>query len=423
MTLPNGWQRTTLGDLGRYLNGRAFKRAEWRDEGRPIIRIQNLTGSSETFNYFQGEADDRHVVRHGDLLVSWAATLGAYLWDGPEAVLNQHIFKVESRIEKRFHKYLLDHKLDELKRHTHGSGMVHITRRAFDSVPVDIPDLDEQRRIVELLEDHLSRLDAADAGLERAIRSSGAMIQSALSAGLRGTLVEDDVSEGTAHDLLGGCPDFVADDERVWDVPDTWAWARLGDVFEVNIGATPSRANQNHWAGDLPWVSSGEVAFGRISATQEHITQEAAGNPLTRIHPPGTVMLAMIGEGKTRGQAAILDLTAAHNQNCASIRVSATAILPEYIYGYLEERYVETRRGGAGAQQPALNKGAIQRFPVPIAPLGTQRRLVEAWDSARDAASRLRRELEAAQLRRDSLRHSLLTAAFSGQLTSEMATA
>jgi type I restriction enzyme S subunit len=424
VTLSNGWQRTTLGDLGRYLNGRAFKRAEWRNEGRPIIRIQNLTGSSDTFNYFQGEADDRHVVRHGDLLVSWAATLGAYLWDGPEAVLNQHIFKVESKIDKRFHKYLLDYKLDELKRHTHGSGMVHITRRAFDSVPVHVPDLGEQRRIVELLEDHLSRLDAADASLGRASRLSSAMIQSALSAGLRGTLVEDDVSEGTARDLLDGCPDFVAeDDERVWDVPDTWTWARLGDVFEVNIGATPSRAIKDYWDGDLPWVSSGEVAFGRISSTMEHIAREAAGNPLRRIHPPGTVMLAMIGEGKTRGQAAILDVTAAHNQNCASIRVSATAMLPEYIYGYLEERYIETRRGGAGAQQPALNKGAIQRFPVPIAPLGTQRRLVEAWDSARDAAYRLRGELESAKRRRDSLRRSLLAAAFSGQLTAETAIA
>ena len=424
MTPPNGWQRRTLGELGSYLNGRAFKRAEWRDEGRPIIRIQNLTGSSGTFNYFQGEADDRHVVRHGDLLVSWSATLGAYLWDGPEAVLNQHIFKVESRIDKRFHKYLLDYKLDELKRHTHGSGMVHITRRAFDSLPVDVPDLPEQRRIVEYLEDHLSHLDAAETGLARASRSSRAMIQSALSAGVRGNLVEDDVTEGTADDLLGHCPDLVADeDERVWDVPDTWAWARLGDVFEINIGATPSRAIQDHWVGDLPWVSSGEVAFGRIASTREHITREAAGNPLTRIHQPGTVMLAMIGEGKTRGQAAILDVTAAHNQNCASIRVSATDILPEYIYGYLEERYIETRRGGAGAQQPALNKAAIQRFPVPIAPLGTQRLLVDAWDSARDAASRLRQELEVAQRRRDSLRRSLFAAAFSGQLVAEMATA
>ncbi|GAA1236358.1 restriction endonuclease subunit S [Janibacter melonis] len=418
MTTPAGWERKTLGELGRYLNGRAFKKQEWRSHGRPIIRIQNLTGSSDVFNYFEGEVEDRYVVRPGDLLVSWAATLGSYIWTGPEGVLNQHIFKVQSNIDLKFHKYLLDHKLDELMRHTHGSGMVHITRGRFDAVPVDIPPLDAQRRIVALLEDHLSRLDAAERSMERAHSSAKALVRAALSSGLRGTLVTDDLSEGSAVELLGEAPAFTPqEDERVWPVPETWAWARIGDLFDVNVGATPSRAVAAHWSGDLPWVSSGEVAFGRISSTREHITREAAGNPARRIQPPGTVMLAMIGEGKTRGQAAILDIEAAHNQNCASIRVSATKVLPEYIYGYLEERYLETRRGGSGGQQPALNKAAIQRFPVPIAPLGTQRRLVEAWTEVRDAAGRLEHGILAATLRHSTLRRALLQAAFSGRLT------
>ncbi len=181
MTSPAGWELTTLGELGRYINGRGFKKQEWRTEGRPIVRIQNLTGSSNTFNYFDGEADERHVVRPGDLLVSWAGTLGAYFWNGPEAVLNQHIFKVESDIDPRFHKYLLDHKFDELMRHTHGSGMVHITRGAFESIPVTVPALDEQRRIVAVLEDHLSRLDAAEAYLNASKRRLAAVERAALA--------------------------------------------------------------------------------------------------------------------------------------------------------------------------------------------------------------------------------------------------
>src|SRR5438105_4958984 len=115
-----------------YLNGRGFKKSEWSDIGRPIIRIQNLTGSGESFNYYNGDAEDRHTVREGDLLVSWAATLGVYVWRGPEAVLNQHIFKVESQIEPAFHRHLLEHVLSDLQRQTHGSGMVHITKDKFD---------------------------------------------------------------------------------------------------------------------------------------------------------------------------------------------------------------------------------------------------------------------------------------------------
>lgn len=117
--LPQGWRETNLGSLGKYHNGRGFKKSEWRDQGRPIIRIQNLTGSSDSFNYYQGDADERHVARQGDLLMSWAATLGAYIWTGPESVVNQHIFKVESNIDRKFHKYLLDFKLEELRRQAH----------------------------------------------------------------------------------------------------------------------------------------------------------------------------------------------------------------------------------------------------------------------------------------------------------------
>src|SRR5689334_18744687 len=92
--VPEGWKRTTIGELGRYLNGRGFKTSEWARTGRPIIRIQDLTGSNKNPNYFNGAIEDRYIVEPGDLLVSWSATLGAYIWDGPEAVLNQHIFKV-----------------------------------------------------------------------------------------------------------------------------------------------------------------------------------------------------------------------------------------------------------------------------------------------------------------------------------------
>lgn len=95
-TLEDQWEDTTLGKLGRYINGRAFKTSEWSKAGRPIIRIQDLTGSNRNPNYYNGQIEDRYIVRPGDLLISWSATLGAYIWDGPEAVLNQHIFKVES---------------------------------------------------------------------------------------------------------------------------------------------------------------------------------------------------------------------------------------------------------------------------------------------------------------------------------------
>jgi type I restriction enzyme S subunit len=299
-----------------------------------------------------------------------------------------------------------------------GTALRRVVLRSLRPIQIPLPDPDEQRRIVEILEEHLSHLDQAVVEVDASLRRIEVFERSAHQRALRGELVEEDAADGTGQSLVGGLAevDSSGQQERTWPVPSTWAWVRLGDVFDVFVGATPSRSDASLWGGSVPWVSSGEVAFNRITSTRERIT-EAAVTSAKRVHPPGTVMLAMIGEGKTRGQAAILDIAAAHNQNCASIRVSETPILPEYVYAFLKERYLETRRGSSGGNQPALSKARIQAIPIPIPPLGTQRRIVEKLEEVTASTGRLRAACSANRTRSDGLRRAILGAAFAGKLT------
>ena len=98
-------------------------------------------------------------------------------------------------------------------------------------------------------------------------------------------------------------------------LPEGWCWALLGQAFGVYVGATPSRGVPEYWNGSIPWVSSGEVVFRRITSTRETITERGLRETSTEMHPPGTVLIGMIGEGKTRGQVAILEIAACNNQN------------------------------------------------------------------------------------------------------------
>lgn len=281
---------------------------------------------------------------------------------------------------------------------------------------IPYPSRPEQRRIIAILEEHLTDLDAATSGLARVERRSATLIDSLLRRGFSGDLFADDLSEGSGADLVFRITGRPPTPDGRPGYP-SWATAKLGDLFEVGVGTTPSRGSRELWSGDLPWVSSGEVAFNRIKATKETIRRAAAGSPTARIHPAGTVLLAMIGEGKTRGQAAILDIEAAHNQNCASIRVGRTPILPEYVYYFLKRRYVETRSAASGGNQPALNKARVQAIEMPVAPLATQRRLVTAFDSVTAASGRLLGATDRSRRNGESMRRSLLAAAFSGRLT------
>ena len=188
--LPRGWVAATLGDVGRYLNGRGFKKTEWAKTGRPIVRIQDLTGSGKGHNYFEGDVDENHLVQDGDLLISWAATIDAFIWRGPEACVNQHIFKVDSFIDKKFHFYAVRAFANDLRRRTHGGGIVHVTRDRFDGTPLLLPPLDEQRRIVAKVEEVLSDLDAGVTALERARANLKRYRAAVLKAAVEGRLTE-----------------------------------------------------------------------------------------------------------------------------------------------------------------------------------------------------------------------------------------
>lgn len=142
-----------LGDTAEFINGAAFKPTDWTSEGLPIIRIQNLTGTGEKFNYTTRQVKASLIVEPGDLLVSWSATLDVYRWAGTRGLLNQHIFKVLPKpgIDPDYLFYALKTALYELSGKTHGSTMKHVVRGDFESTQVPVPPLPEQRRIVDLL--------------------------------------------------------------------------------------------------------------------------------------------------------------------------------------------------------------------------------------------------------------------------------
>ena len=92
-SIPSTWQLNKMKYIGNYVNGYAFKPEDWGSHGKPIIRIQDLTGSNDNPNYYSGTLDSKYLVQTGDILVSWAATLNAFEWNRGEGWLNQYIFK------------------------------------------------------------------------------------------------------------------------------------------------------------------------------------------------------------------------------------------------------------------------------------------------------------------------------------------
>ena len=146
-----------LGDLATYINGYAFKPADWGDTGLPIIRIQDLNGNSYQLNRYDGEYPERIEVNDGDVLISWSASLGVYVWQRGKALLNQHIFKVvfdKLPVNKEYFVFAVEHKLAEMESKTHGATMKHIVKKDFDGTTIPYPPIEKQAEIA----DHLRRI-------------------------------------------------------------------------------------------------------------------------------------------------------------------------------------------------------------------------------------------------------------------------
>ena len=157
---PSAWHRRDFGELARYVNGYAFKPEDWKQAGYPIIRIQNLNGST-SFNFYDGPVHHRWMIYPGDLLFAWSGTrdssFGPTIWRGPQGLLNQHIFKVhenKSIVTRAFLHLLMSYHLERITASAHGfkASFVHVKRSELTSVSVAVPGIAEQGRILHITE-------------------------------------------------------------------------------------------------------------------------------------------------------------------------------------------------------------------------------------------------------------------------------
>lgn len=171
--VPEHWEVSKVKLLADYINGFPFKPAEWGAKGRPIIRIQNLTKEHAAFNYYDGAIPKRNHVKDGDILLSWSASLGVFVWNRGDAWLNQHIFKVvpdPKRITRGYFVWLARWFLNHMEAEAHGSTMQHITKPKFGSFPVPLPSLSEQVEIEAHINRETQDIDLAIARTEEEIK-------------------------------------------------------------------------------------------------------------------------------------------------------------------------------------------------------------------------------------------------------------
>lgn len=274
--------------------------------------------------------------------------------------------------------------------------MRNISQDKLRGLTVPVAPLNEQRRIADKLDTILTRVDALNDRIARIAPLLKRFRQSVLATATSGRLTED---------------------WRLTHSSAEWASAEIQDVAHVGTGSTPLRSNPDFFASSgTPWVTSSATSEDVVKQADEYVTAAAIAAHRLKIYPVGTLLVAMYGEGKTRGQVTELGIAATINQACAAVVVDEAKISKRFVKLALQANYLEMRVLAEGGNQPNLNLSKVKSFAISVPAQEEQTEIVRRVEILFAYADRLEARLQTARTAADRLTPALLAKAFRGEL-------
>ena len=381
--LPSDWSVSSVSEVATFSRGVSWRKVEevLEGEGLQVVSIPNIKDGwidykSKFNHYLSKEVSAAKRLNVGDIV--FVGSSGSVHNVGRNARISSlpngsvafasFTFKAApkpDKIDEDFLYFLVNSEMvpfpDFCKRAA--DGKFNFQLRDFASrLRIPLPPLFEQKKIAHIL-----------STVQQAIEAQGRIIQTTTE--LKKNLMHKLFTEGLHNE--------PQKQTEIGPVPESWEESTLGDIALFSTGGTPSRKKKEFWeGGTIPWVKTGEINYRPITATEESITERGMNESNAKLFPKGTLLIAMYGQGITRGRVGLLGIDATTNQACAAIKPHGqNKIKTEYLYFFLEYFYEELRSRGHGANQKNLSITLLKMFPVAFPDENTQSTIVTALKS------------------------------------------
>lgn len=373
-------EQKRLGDLATYINGYAFKPEDRGKEGLPIIRIQDLTGNTYDLGFYNGDYPEKIEINDGDILISWSASLGVYIWNRGKALLNQHIFKVvfdKEEVNKQYFVFAVKYNLKEMGTKAHGATMKHIVKKDFDNTLVPFPTIEKQDVIAEILSKAAYIVDARKQELQKL----------------------DDLVRARFVEFFG---DPVANDKG-WD---TEICRNL--MSKIGSGATPKGGKESYCDEGISLIRSMNVYNNRFEYKDlAHITDEQAEQLNNVTIEKKDILLNITGASVARCCIVPDDLLPARVNQHVSILRCKERVLPDFVCNMFTEHNYQgllwNVATAGGATREAITKQQIEELILIIPPIDLQKQFVAFVAQTNKSKAAVQKALDQAQLLFDSL--------------------
>ena len=451
------WERVPLAEVAAILNGAPFDSALFSTtEGMPLVRIRDVT-TGQTNTYYTGTYEDAYLVHQGDLLVGMDGDFNSGFWGPKTALLNQRVCKIspiEPFYDKRLLALALPGYLAAINANTPSVTVKHLSSRTIGEIGLPLPPAAEQIRIAAKLEELLSDLDAGVAELKAAQKKLAQYRQSLLKAAVEGALTAEWRTQHQPTETGAQLLQRILQERRArWEarqlakfaeqgktlpkdwqkkypepvqpdasglpqLPQGWVWATIDQIAQVGTGVTPLRSKSAYFnEGTIPWVTSGALNSEAVASATELVTELALKECRLELYPVGSLLVAMYGEGKTRGKCSELRIPATINQAIAAIVLEPAAqSCKAYLKAFLLDSYEKMRAQASGGVQPNLNLQIVKAIALPLPPCSEQAEITQLLDGQFDQISQQQIAVQVSLQQSTAQRQNILRAAFSGQL-------
>lgn len=354
-------------------------------EGQPLI-----TKTAEAISDEGARNSNCKLVKKGSLLFSFKLTVGRIAFAGADLYTNEAIAAFD-RDEAEMAGVDLEYLSLVLPIAARGDttknsmGAALLNKDKILNLEIPVLEIDDQRQIAARLKAQLAEVETARQAAQVQLRDAALLRQRLL--------------------------------RQTFDALDNGPRKVLGEWATTTSGSTPSRGDKRYWSpADIPWVKTGEVAFAPITQTEEAISKQALAECSLTLLPPRTVLIAMYGQGKTRGQSAILEIEATTNQACFAVLPNDTWDA-DFLHHWLMASYEDLRSlsDGRGGNQANLNGGLLNTLEIPAPDIDDQHRIVTALKQQLAEADALRAALQQQLRDLDALPQRILAQAFNSQ--------
>ncbi|WP_430399935.1 restriction endonuclease subunit S [Flavobacterium sp.] len=364
---------------------------EYYEGDFPWAKISDLEKSDDGYIYKTEEHITKEALnsinnrkfKPGTLLLAMYGSVGKTAITKIDLTTNQAILGInildDKTLDIKYLKYWFFTIKERLLNRAVGAALPNISLGIVKDLQIPLPPLSQQQKIANIL-------DEADA-----LRQN----DKALIAKY------DELTQALFLDMFG---DPVSN-------PKGWEKVKLEEISIISSGSTPSRENESYYKGEIPWVKTGEVNGKVIYNTSEKISEDALKNSSCKLYPKGSLIIAMYGQGKTRGQIGMLGIDATTNQACGVLSPSDKMNF-NFLFQLLQLNYEDLRSLGRGGNQPNLNSGLLKNYEVFNPPIELQNQFAKRVALIEEQKAIAQKSLE----KSEELFNSLLQKAFKGEL-------